>query len=235
MTAAKIQDELDLDEALADFLEKHPEWHGCPDLIVSPPSAEEIKEYYPDCDFEVLDKCEQLTRYGVTRGAIYMRLRSEGQNHKWSAMCALQKGPVLSTDDTFFQGAKPLYDQFGSQKHLDGYLKASARHGFVPDKNAVYFPNLARFKGDPEAYVTRAQGRAYIRNLLEKRGWSAEGGVNVKGRGPESDPLDPKNCKALGEDIIRDRMGMMIAKNPDLKKVDRRELRQQIIDKHGAK
>lgn len=221
--------------SMDEWIGENPEWQAFPDLIAVPPMESEIKAEFPDCDSEVLARCcEWMVPGFVTRGAMYMRLRLSGDGNVWAAMCCLQRGPVLSTDDTFFQGAKPLYDQFGSQKHLDGYLKASARHGFVPDKNAVYFPNLARFKGDPEAYVTRAQGRSYIKKLLEKRGWSAEGAVNVKGRGPEHDPLSPDKCIPLGEDIIQGRMARMMKDNPDLKHADRKKLRSQIIDRHSA-
>jgi len=230
-----MANDIDIPEKMKEYVQANTEWNKCLDYLLYPPDAQEILEKYPDADSEVLKMCEHYKNPYYSIGALYMRLRDEGSANRWAAMCSLQKGPVLSTDDTFFQGSKPLYDQFESQAHLDRYLKVSAQHGYTPDKNAVYFPSLARFRGDPEAYVTRAMGRSYIKKLLEKRGWSSEGGVNVKGRGPESDPLDAKNCIPLGEDIIRERAAVMQAKDPSLKRMNRRELREKIIEKHGMK
>jgi hypothetical protein len=105
--------------------------------------------------------------------------------------------------------------------------------GFVPPKNAIYFPNLARKKGDPEAYVTRAMGRSYIKKLLEKRGWESEGAVRVKGRQPENDPLDPKNCVPLADDIVKQYADKMIKQDPSLKRLKKSELREKVIAKHG--
>jgi len=148
-------------------------------------------------------------------------------------MIASQKGPGVETDATFFEGHSMLYDQFGSQKHLNRFLKNAKAHGHTPSPQSKYFPELARFQGDPEAFVTRSQGRSYIKKLCEKRGWAIEGAVNVEHREPESDPMDNKNCKPLGEDIIRDRAIQMSQSDPSVKKMDKRKLRQQIIEKHG--
>ena len=218
------------------FLAQNPDWSKYPDLITNPPTAEELQSEFKEVDTEILECCDEWIQRLVTRGAFYFRLRMEGKSDRAACMYALQKSARVETDDVFFQGSKPLYDQFGSQKALDRVLKVAGQHGHVPDKNAVYFPNLARFRGDPEAFVTRSMGPTYIRKLLDKRGWSAEGGVNVKGREPDSDPLDPKNCRPLGEDIIRRRMGEEIKKNPDLAQgKNRKDLRQRIIERHGSK
>lgn len=215
------------------FTQANPEWKDHTGWLLVPPDADEIAEAYPDADRELLDKCLQRLSGPITRGAQYMRMRSNGESDRMASMISLAKCAGLDTDDVFFSGSKPLYDQFESSRMLQRHLDVAKRFGFTPPANAVYFPNLARFKGDPEAYVTRAQGRAYIRQLLERRGWSAEGGVNVKGREPESDPLALENCRPLGEDIIRSRMSEMVSNDPSLKTADRRELRSQILAKHG--
>lgn len=41
---------------------------------------------------------------------------------------------------------------------------------------AMYFPQLARFRGDPEAYVS---SKSEIASLIRSRGWRAEGVVDV--------------------------------------------------------
>lgn len=219
------------------FLQTHSEWQKCPDLAMKPPTAAEISGWYEDASESILQACDEVLRiHGdmtITRGAHYAMMRFNGQSNNMAAMIAMQKGPGLNTDSVFFQGAKPLYDQFGSQKHLNHYLKAAKKHGFTPSKNSTYMPGLARFQGDPEAFVDHTQGRGYIRKLCERRGWSCEGAVNVQGRQPESDPLAYENCKPLAESIIRQRASQMVKSDPTLKRMDRRELRQKIIDKHG--
>jgi len=42
-------------------------------------------------------------------------------------------------------------------------------------KNVVYYPQLARYYKDPEAYVSN---RTEIKRLLKKRGWRATGIVD---------------------------------------------------------
>ena len=217
----------------SEFIKSNPGWIEFRDLLLAPPDAEEIRKGYPDADRELLSRCMEPLTGIVTRGAQYLRMRMSGEGDKLASMVSLRKGPVLSTDDTFFQGMQPLYEQFGSQKALDRNLQASKRHGFVPDKNAVYFPNLARFKGDPEAYVSRAQGRSYIKKLLDKRGWSSEGGVRATGRQPDKDPLDPKNCVPLADDIVKQYADKMIKQDPSLKRLKKSELREKVIAKHG--
>lgn len=232
MSKVKISDQ---QRAYRDFMAANPDWVEHRDLIFCPPDADEIKSQYPDASQEVLSRCmERMSRF-VSRGSQYLKMRMAGESDSMASMVALRKGPALSTDDTFFAGQGMLYDQFGSQKALDRNLEASKRHGFVPDKNDVYFPNLARFKGDPEAYVSRAQGRSYIKKLLEKRGWASEGAVNTKARQPEHDPLDAKNCVPMGNDVIQHYAAKMVAKDPSLKRLKKSELRAKVIEKHGPR
>jgi hypothetical protein len=216
---------------LEKFMEDHPEWSSCPDLVLYPPDRSELAEDYPELDGELLGKCLEVIRPGVTRGAVYSKMRLAGESHRLSEMVALQRCVGLDTDDVFFSGQKPLYDQFESQKHLDRYLAASKKRGFTPSVNSTYFPNLARFQGDPEAYVTRAQGRSYIRSLCEKRGWACEGGVTSSGRGPEVDPFE--TAPPLADSIVRDLGAKMVRKDPSLSRLDRRELREKVLHEHG--
>lgn len=220
------------------LISREPEWKACADYLLMPPDSEEIAMLFPDSDSQIRDRALEVIRViddelMVTRGAFYCMLREGGSSDRFASMLALQVGPVINTDDTFFSGSKPLYDQFGSQRHLDRYLAAAKAQGYTPPANAVYFPNLARRVGDPEAWVTRSMGRSYIRKLCESRGWACEGAVNVKAREPESDPLADSNCRPLGDDIIRDRAKRMIQESPDMARMNRKELRQHIIDKHG--
>lgn len=220
-------------DRFAEWLQDHQEWEGCPDLVLAPPSPEEIVEAYGDADREVLTRCYELLSGPVTRGAQYLKMRGEGSTDKFASMVAMQKSASLNTDSTFFHGSKPLYEQFGSQKHLDRYLKAAKKHGHTPSANDTYFPSLARFPGDPEAFVSQAQGRGYIRKLCEKRGWACDGDVKVDHREPESDPIAAENCVDMAPDIVAGHAKRMIAQNPKNKSLSRAALREKIVSKYG--
>jgi len=57
----------------------------------------------------------------------------------------------------------------------DRYMaKIAARNG-IASGAAHYFPQLARYPGDPEAFVT---SKSEIKAVLQKRGWSATGIVD---------------------------------------------------------
>jgi hypothetical protein len=221
------------------FLAQNPDWISHADLLVKPPSSEEIAEWHSEAVGAIVDSANEAINVGgfiVTRGALYCHLRSIGNGHNMAEMIAMQRGPGLNTDTVFFSGSKPLYNQFESMKHLGRYLNIAKQHGFTPNKNATYISSLARFPGDPEAFVDQSQGRSYIKKLIEQRGGRLNmQSMDVVWNEPESDPLDSKNCKPLAEDIVQQRARQMIRKEPGLAKMDRRELRQNIIDKHGAK
>lgn len=234
MTAAWLEN---AEQEAADLVERFPGWEGYYDLLAIPPSFDEVVEEFPEAGRSSLKSYEdRVTSYGLPCLSLYVKMRREGTGHRFSEMVATQAGPVVSTDDTFFAGMGTLYDQFQSQKHLNRFVKAARAKGYNPSPNDVYMPGLARFKGDPEAWVSRAQGRGYIRKLLESRGYRCNANLsNIEACEPTDDPLAPKNCKPLGEDIIRRRIAQYQNADPSLRKKDRRELREMVIEKHSHK
>lgn len=215
---------------LQEFLSQHPEWIGHEDLLVSPPTAHEMKAEYPEavgCESDT----DSGTIYGVTRRSLYFKLRRTGNSHRFADMVSCQRGPGLMTDSVFFAGMPKLQDQFVDDRQREKVIKIAKRHGYTPNPNDVYEPGLARFQGDPEAFVPPTGGRGYIRKLCESRGWACEGAVKVAHSAPKEDPFD---AKPLAEDLIQGHMRYAIAKNPGLKK-SKKELREKIIAKHGVK
>lgn len=222
-------------KAIERFFDEHPEWLKDADLVYVPPSAREVVAEFPDSEgMDILRDENAMSSFGVTKLANYVQIRRTGETHRWALMLASQSGPALNTDSMFFQGMPRLYEQFGSQRALDHVLKAAAKHGFKPNPTDIYQPGLARFKGDPEAFVPATGGRGYIKKLCETRGWAVEGAVKVAARQPESDPLAPEKCVPLADDLVRARMRTAIAKNPELGRKPK-ELRAAIIAKHGSK
>ena len=219
---------------LADFLTLHPEWLDHGDLLLMPPTAENLLEEFPDAaGCSLLDDESAIASDGSTRLALYMRLRREGKDHRLADMLASQRPPGGFTDDTFFSGIPRLAEQIGDDKQVERYVNAARKHGYNPSPNDMYQPGLARFPGDPEAFLNRSRGRSYIRDLCRQRGWGCNGAVNVESREPDSDPYAKENCVPLGNDIVNSFARDMVKKNPDLKRKNRAELRQMILDKHG--
>lgn len=212
---------------LDEFFRDNEAWRPYADLVAAPPTAGEIEAEFPKCDMDVLRRAEEGW---PTVGALYVRIRREGNDDKLAAMLALRQAPRIMTDNVFFEGMKRLGDTYD-----DGYLKsittAAIKHGYRPNPNDVYQPGLARFRGDPEAFVSPTGGRGYIKKLCEKRGWAVEGAVNVAHREPESDPHTAG--PGLSDKLIRENAQRMIAKDPSLKRLDRRELRTAVLEKHG--
>jgi hypothetical protein len=221
-----------------EWLADHDEWRQCPDLIVSPPTVEEI-----ETDFPEVDASEFFTDSGqpflmknsewITAIAHYARMRQNGQKHVFAAMCAQERGPALMTDATFFEGNKRLGDNFDA-----GYLNtiltsAKHNHNFTPGPYDQYHPGLARFRGDPEAFVPPTGGRGYIKKLCETRGWAVEGAVNLEAREPEADPFD--TAPALAPDLIARNAANFAATKPDeASKMTRTQLRNHMIENHGV-
>ena len=215
------------------WLKEHEDWQPFADLVVIPPDAEEAEQEFPElAGTELLRDEYAMTSFGVTRLALYTRLRRQGQSHKFAELVAIQRPPRCMTDDVFFAGMPKLADQM-TPSQLQFYVARARSMGYNPGTNDVYHSGLARFPGDPEAFVSKAMGRGYIKKLCEQRGWACEGAVNVAARQPEKDALAPENCVPLAEDLVRHKACEMVKANPDLRTKSKSELRKMVIAKHG--
>lgn len=161
--------------------------------------------------------------------AFYVALRNKGESHNMAEICATRHAPGIETDDTFLSGFGTLADQFsGDERQLEHRARISEQNGYKPNVNDVYIHGLARFPGDPEAFVGHGKGRGHIKKMLEKRGWSADGAVKVKGR-----PSDPNSGPKLAEDVGSGLGREMVKKDPALLKVGVKERKQAVIAAHA--
>jgi len=215
------------------FFADHPEGRDYSDLVVMPPTADEAIEEWHDLEGSSLIKHpDEDSTFGVTRLALYIRARRMGQSHRFAEMIASQSPPRCMTDDVFFAGMQPWTADCTPQRKAK-ILAAAKAQGFTPSPDAIYHPGLARFPGDKEAFFTRSQGRGYIKQLCERRGWAAEGAVTVAARQPEDDMLAPKHCVPLSENIVREKAMDMIQENPGLKSLNRKQLREKVLERYG--
>jgi hypothetical protein len=228
--------------AVDDYIQSHDEWYGYADLLVVPPSPEDIIDEFFDADQEVVERCYYLWKQEpieITRGALYVMTRRKGNNDKMAAMIAMQKTPRGMTDDVFWEGIQGrgrgmfLADQFEGEPHyFKALMKAAKAQGFTPNQGDFYDPGLARHLGDPLAFIPRSGARGHVKKVCEMRGLPCHGAVNIKGRSIDVDPLE--KAPALHEDIIRHRIKEKAAGQP-LTKKKLQNLREEVVATHGAK
>lgn len=221
---------------IEEFLQNQPQWRMYADLLVSPPAEDEIREKFLDASPSFLRRSRRIVEVSegvtVTAGAIYWRLREEGESARFSEMVALQSPPRCMSDRELFEGFGTLDKQFSDPLYKKFVLDNAKRRGFVPGNYDVYMPSLARYPGDPEAFVPPTGGRGHIKKICEQRGWAHEGCVTVKGQDGARNPLDDKD-KKLAPDLVAENMRKYVEKNPGVK-MSRDELRHTIIEKHGG-
>jgi len=88
--------------------------------------------------------------------------------------------PGLNTDTTFLANRGTLDSQFEDKNLLKATVQDSMKHGYKPKPTDVYLSGLARFRGDPEAYVgAGGDAKAHIKKICEKRGIGCRGSINI--------------------------------------------------------
>lgn len=224
------------------WFEENEDWRKFADLACYPPLPEEMMKEFPDVSPEVLARCREMVTEGggfVSRGAIYTRVRREGEERgrnadRWATMLCLNAFPGIQTTDTFWAGRKTWVEVFG-ERYANTIKKGLARKGINILPGQEYMPELARpgygpNNPDPEAVVPFNGARSYMKKLCESRGWAINGSVTVEHREPETDPWE--SAPPLAEDIIREKGRQMVQKGQHNGK-SRQELREAVIERFG--
>ncbi|MGB9619166.1 MAG: hypothetical protein ACPL7K_01990 [Armatimonadota bacterium] len=101
--------------------------------------------------------------------------------------------------------------------------KLAKKHGVNPDA-AHYFPQLARYPGDPEAFVS---SRSEIRKLAEKRGWEVHGLAEYVPQrdGASREPYRP------ADDLVELWTERELERHPER---DRNEVREEVARKSAG-
>lgn len=160
----------------------------------------------------------------VLQQGFYEIMRERGESHAIAEMLALRQVPGGVSDREFMHGDcnGNQFAQFPTNGDLLA-KKYKQLTGRLPPKGAKYMGSLARFRADPEAWVS---SRGEVKKLCEKRGWGADGMVKVK----EAQPIGEVKKVKLADSIVNRRMKEELAKDP---RQDKGELRHKIIQKHG--
>jgi hypothetical protein len=158
------------------------------------------------------------------RQAFYNAMRLDAAPHALAEMLALQRPPMSNTDREFLEG-HCNGSQFSNEEWVGDLYHKQAREAGVDPKGKVYMAGLARFPGDPEAWVG---GRGDVQRVCETRGWGCEGSVSVTPR--ERDTNQKRG--AVAEDIVRREMAQALEAVPPAERayVDTEDLREQIVE-----
>jgi len=138
-------------------------------------------------------------------------MRIAGSSHKFAEMVVLQQAPSLQTDTRWLTGHHSA-NQFagGSAKEECGkyYIDVAQRHGVITS-GKVYKSGLARFPGDPEAWVS---SRSEVKRLCERRNWDCEG--SVIHRSVDTGPAPEAKPYRVAEDIVNAELEKITDTNP---------------------
>lgn len=127
----------------------------------------------------------------------YLDMRLQGQSHNMAEILASRRFPGTKTDVEWNRG-HCNGNQFDGPEAVrvvgDYYKSVAAEHG-VSITGKVYKSGLADFPGDPEAWVS---SRSEAQALIEKRGWSSQGLVEVAARPNDA----PNEAPAVDPNLI---------------------------------
>lgn len=155
-------------------------------------------------EFGYLRELHRLVNLGIDFGyprvsddlgtqALYVACRLDGEGHELAEMLALQSPPTVRSDATFLRG-HCNGSQFSDAPWIGDEYAKQAKQAGVDVKGKVYLSGLARYPGDPEAWVC---DRADVRRVIESRGWSCEGAVTVK-----NELREPPKEIPIAEDLV---------------------------------
>lgn len=135
--------------------------------------------------------------------------------------------PAVRTASDIFKG-HCNGSQFEKDEANGNYYKAVAEAAGQDVKGKVYLSGLADYPGDPEAWVADASD---IRRVVEERGWTCRGAVNVQGPGVTEESVPVR----VAPDIVEREVARLVEKDPGLAvKHHPQELREMVVDKHGG-
>ena len=139
--------------------------------------------------------------------------------------------PSIRTDAQFLANHGTLDKQFaGDNRQLKAVTDTAKSLGYNPNPNDTYIPTLARFPGDPLAFVPAGSPKSHIKKVCEATDSACEGDVTVNRPRKE-----PAKTVRLGEDLVQEEAEQLIMRNPEEALKPKEQLRNEILDKHGAK
>jgi hypothetical protein len=165
----------------------------------------------------------------------YLEMREDGQDEVLATMFALRRPPTSRTNQNYQKSFGTLDQQFsGCPKLLEYNTRVAKSLGYTPNINDHYNSSLAKFPGDPKAFVPHDDPKGHIKKVCEERGDACEGDVNVKGREPLRDPMETRIPMAA--DIVKQRVKELEINQPDeARKMTPQDKKAEVIHKYAPK
>ncbi len=137
--------------------------------------------------------------------------------------------PGLKTESNFFSNRGTLDQQFSDDPEFLQEIVSGARaKGYNPNPNDVYVSQLAREPGDPNAFISQADGVSKIRKVCEQQK------LQCDEVGAERREVAPKAKVRLADDLVQAKVAEYKT-NPEFSRMGDQELREFVVDQHGAR
>jgi hypothetical protein len=145
------------------------------------------------------------------------------------------RAPGAVTTDNYTRGRGTLDQQFPGevgQRQLKYLVKQAQRKGYTPKHTDIYESQLAKFAGDPAAFVSSgSDALAHVRTVCEERNTSCRGAYTRQRIIPEQKEQKPFLSKSLLKKYTRE----AIAQDPSLARKSKREITDAVVDKYAYK
>lgn len=140
-------------------------------------------------------------------------------------MLSDRKAPRANTDREFLLG-HCNGSQFEGQEARGDALRALAEAAGQSTKGKVYMGSLARFPGDPQAWV---DGKGDAERVIEQNGWGSQGAISrpvTRVAEPAAQDVDPA--------IVQDEVEAIIDRAGAGPGVDKLDLAEQVYNKRAG-
>ena len=147
----------------------------------------------------------------MTYDELYSLAISNGCAPSLADMLASRKFPgTKGTDRSFMQGRKLDGSQFEGIPLVGNHHLCVAQKAGVNPAGKYYSGPLARYPGDPEAWVDSVHD---VKRICEKRGWECEGAIKVES--PRYSGTEPGPYR-VADDIVDDHLSHVLSERPEL-------------------
>ena len=143
--------------------------------------------------------------------ALYAECIANGCTPTLADMLASHSFPgCKGLDRNFLQGRPLSGGQFDETPMVGRHHIAKAEAAGVNVVGKLYNGTLARFPGDPEAWVDSLHD---VKTICERRGWSAEGAIHVAASLDSDQEPGPYR---VADDLVDDHVAQVLDERPEL-------------------
>lgn len=158
----------------------------------------------------------------MTYDELYAQAISNGCSPRLADMLASRTFPgTKGLDRNFMQGRKLDGSQFEGVPLVGEHHLRMAREAGVSTTGKYYSGGLARYPGDPEAWVDSLHD---VKKICETRGWECDGAIKVES--PKYCGTEPGRYR-VADDIVDDHLSQVLEQKPELAP-KAREVREEI-------